>query len=42
MKDLTGFKQNINIMYLDNISITGIGDRGWGVEERKKEIAVNS
>lgn len=24
-----------NIMYLDNISITGIGDRGWGVEEKE-------
>ena len=42
MKYLTGFKQNINIMYLDNVSITGIADKGWGVEERKKEIAVNS
>ena len=42
MKDLTGFKQNINIMFLDNVSIRGIANRGWGVEERKKEIAVNS
>lgn len=35
-----GFKGTINIIYLDIVSITGITDRGHGMEERKKEIVI--
>lgn len=37
-----GFKETVNFIYLDNVNITGRADRGWGIEERKKEIVVNS
>ena len=29
-------------MSLDNVNITGIAVTGWGMEEKKKEIAVKS
>lgn len=37
-----GFKETVNFIYLDNVNITGIAVRSWGIEERKKEIVVYS
>lgn len=36
------FKEALNIIYLANVHIAGVADRGERLEERKKEMVVNS